>query len=63
MATVKRDPASSRLIEPLLYFKGFHALEAYRIAHALWNAGRKDFALYLQSLPRASSRSISILPR
>jgi serine O-acetyltransferase len=50
MATVKRDPASSRLIEPLLYFKGFHALEAYRIAHSLWKAGRKDFALYLQSL-------------
>jgi len=50
MATVKRDPASSRLIEPLLYFKGFHALETYRIAHALWKAGRKDFALYLQSL-------------
>jgi serine O-acetyltransferase len=50
MATVKRDPASGRLIEPLLYFKGFHALETYRIAHALWQAGRKDFALYLQSL-------------
>ena len=50
MATVKRDPASSRLIEPLLYFKGFHALETYRIAHVLWKAGRKDFALYLQSL-------------
>ena len=50
MATVKRDPASARLIEPLLYFKGFHALEAYRIAHVLWKKGRKDFALYLQSL-------------
>jgi serine O-acetyltransferase len=50
MATVKRDPASARLIEPLLYYKGFHALETYRIAHALWQAGRKDFALYLQSL-------------
>lgn len=50
MAVVKRDPASGRLIEPLLYFKGFHALETYRIAHSLWKAGRKDFALYLQSL-------------
>ncbi|MBC8013485.1 MAG: serine O-acetyltransferase, partial [Methyloceanibacter sp.] len=50
MATAKRDPACSRLIEPLLYYKGFHALETYRIAHALWKAGRKDFALYLQSL-------------
>ena len=50
MAVAKRDPACSRLIEPLLYFKGFHALETYRIAHSLWKAGRKDFALYLQSL-------------
>src|SRR3954462_5065100 len=50
MAVAKRDPATGRLIEPLLYFKGFHALETYRIAHALWKAGRKDFALYLQSL-------------
>ncbi|MCJ7788477.1 MAG: serine O-acetyltransferase [Methyloceanibacter sp.] len=50
MAVAKRDPACSRLIEPLLYYKGFHALETYRIAHSLWNAGRKDLALYLQSL-------------
>jgi serine O-acetyltransferase len=50
MAVAKRDPATGRLIDPLLYFKGFHALETYRIAHALWKAGRKDFALYLQSL-------------
>jgi serine O-acetyltransferase len=50
MAVGARDPASGRLIEPLLYFKGFHALETYRIGHSLWNAGRKDFALYLQSL-------------
>ncbi len=44
-----RDPACSRLIDPLLYFKGFHALETYRFAHSLWLAGRRDFALYLQS--------------
>ncbi|MGH6734899.1 MAG: serine O-acetyltransferase [Methyloceanibacter sp.] len=50
MAVAKRDPATARLIEPLLYFKGFHALETYRIAHWLWKAGREDFALYLQSL-------------
>ena len=50
MAVAKRDPACSRLVEPLLYYKGFHALEIYRIAHHLWGAGRKDFALYLQSL-------------
>ncbi len=48
-AVYDRDPACSRLIDPLLYFKGFHALETYRFAHSLWHAGRKDFALYLQS--------------
>jgi serine O-acetyltransferase len=50
MAWAQRDPACDRLIEPLLYFKGFHALQTHRIAHRLWNAGRKDLALYLQSL-------------
>ena len=48
-AVYDRDPACHRLIEPLLYFKGFHALETYRFAHELWNADRADFALYLQS--------------
>jgi len=49
MAVADRDPACTRFIEPLLYFKGFHALQTHRLAHALWKAGRKDFALYLQS--------------
>jgi serine O-acetyltransferase len=53
MATVDRDPATHRLIEPVLYYKGFHAIQTYRLAHWLWNKGRRDFALYLQS--RASS--------
>jgi serine O-acetyltransferase len=48
-AVVDRDPACTRLIEPVLYFKGFHAIETHRLAHALWTAGRQDFALYLQS--------------
>src|SRR5215475_4805384 len=48
-AVYDRDPACSRFIDPLLYFKGFHALETQRFSHALWHAGRKDFALYLQS--------------
>ncbi len=49
MAVLDRDPACTRLIEPLLYFKGFHALQTHRLAHALWHEGRKDFSLYLQS--------------
>lgn len=48
-AVFDRDPACNRYIEPLLYFKGFHALVTHRFAHALWQQGRRDFALYLQS--------------
>ncbi|MGO9769677.1 MAG: serine O-acetyltransferase [Roseiarcus sp.] len=53
IAVLDRDPACLRLMEPLLYFKGFHALQTYRLAHALLRSGRRDFALYLQS--RASA--------
>lgn len=49
LAVADRDPACSRLIEPVLYFKGFHAIQTYRLAHALWNSGRRDLALYFQS--------------
>ena len=48
-AVYDRDPACSRYLEPLLYFKGFHALVTHRFSHELWLAGRRDFALYLQS--------------
>ncbi len=48
-AVVERDPACGRLIDPFLYFKGFHAIEGHRLAHWLWRRGRIDFALYLQS--------------
>jgi len=48
-AVAERDPACWRLIEPVLYFKGFHALQAHKLAHWLWRRNRKDFALYLQS--------------
>ena len=49
VATVDRDPAATRFIEPLLYFKGFHAIQTHRLAHWLLSKGRKDFSLYLQS--------------
>jgi serine O-acetyltransferase len=48
-----RDPACTRFLEPVLYFKGFHAIQTHRLAHWLLAKGRRDFALYLQS--RASS--------
>jgi serine O-acetyltransferase len=53
LAVVDRDPAASRVIEPVLYFKGFHAIQTHRLAHHLHGSGRRDFAYYLQS--RASS--------
>ena len=53
VATADRDPATHRLLEPLLYYKGFHAIETHRLAHWLWGKGRRDFAYYLQS--RSSS--------
>jgi serine O-acetyltransferase len=49
VATIDRDPASDRYLDPVLYFKGFHAIQTHRLAHWLWEKGRKDFALYLQS--------------
>jgi serine O-acetyltransferase len=48
-AVLDRDPACNRLIEPLLYFKGFQAIQTHRLNHWLWHHGERDFALYLQS--------------
>ena len=48
-AVLDRDPATTRAVEPVLYFKGFHAIQTHRLAHWLWKRGRQDFALYLQS--------------
>ncbi len=44
-----RDPACAGPAEPLLYFKGFHAIQSYRVAHWLWREGRRALALHLQS--------------
>lgn len=49
-AVVHRDPASHSPLNPLLFFKGFHALCAYRFAHTLWKQGRQLPALMLQSV-------------
>ncbi|ADV33977.1 serine acetyltransferase [Candidatus Blochmanniella vafra str. BVAF] len=40
------DPSVSKYITPFLYFKGFHALQAYRIIHWLWNNNREELAMY-----------------
>lgn len=52
-AVIDRDPACDRIIEPVMYFKGFQAIQTHRLAHWLWRTGRRDFALYLQSLSSA----------
>lgn len=49
-AIKSRDPACSSFIDPLLYYKGFHAITTYRISNVLWNCGKKHSAYYLQSL-------------
>lgn len=48
-AVCQRDPACRLYSTPLLYFKGFHALQAYRVAHYFWNHERQYLALFLQS--------------
>lgn len=49
-AVVERDAACHNVLEPLLFFKGFHALATYRVAHLLWQEGRHLMALLFQSI-------------
>lgn len=49
-AVMERDPASSHAARVLLYSKGFHALESWRLANWLWRKDRKSLALYMQSM-------------
>jgi len=48
-AVFERDPACKSYVQPFLFFKGFQALQTYRVAHWLWRKGRQTLALYLQS--------------
>lgn len=49
LAVDERDPAVRSFLQPFLYFKGFHALLCYRVAHWLWREGRETLAFHLQS--------------
>ena len=49
LATYTRDPACDDLSSPFLFFKGFHALQAHRVAHWLWNEGRRTLARFFQN--------------
>ncbi|NCO85177.1 MAG: serine O-acetyltransferase [Rhodobacterales bacterium] len=48
VAVLDRDPACHRLLQPLLFFKGFQAVQAYRVGHWLWQKGRHDLAYFMQ---------------
>jgi len=49
IAARQNDPAAHDFITPFLFFKGFQALQSYRLAHSLWRQERRHLALHLQS--------------
>jgi len=55
------DPATTALLPPLLNFKGYVALQAWRVSNWLWHQGRSDLALMLQSLS-SDQLQVSIHP-
>jgi serine O-acetyltransferase len=48
VAVFERDPACHRFLQPVLFFKGYQAVQAYRIGHWLWQTGRRDLAYFVQ---------------
>ena len=60
-SVVVHDPATTRLLPPLLNFKGYVALQAWRVSNWLWRRNRRDLALLLQSLS-SDSLQVSIHP-
>lgn len=48
VATFERDPACDRFLQPLMFFKGFQAIQASRVAHWLWHRKRRDLAYFVQ---------------
>ncbi|MFT6673959.1 MAG: serine O-acetyltransferase [Sulfitobacter sp.] len=48
VAIYERDPACHRLLQPILYFKGYQAVQAYRVGHHLWHEGRRDLSYFVQ---------------
>jgi serine O-acetyltransferase len=49
LAARTRDPAADGFAQPFLYYKGFHSLQAYRVAHWLWGQKRRALAGHLQN--------------
>jgi serine O-acetyltransferase len=48
-AIVDRDPVAEGYLGPFVFFKGFQALQAYRVAHWYWNHGERFLAVFLQN--------------
>jgi serine O-acetyltransferase len=48
VAIYERDPACHTLLQPILYFKGYQAMQAYRVGHYLWTLGKTDLAYFVQ---------------
>lgn len=48
MAVYERDPVCHRFLQPILFFKGYQAVQAYRVGHWLWKSGRIDLAYFVQ---------------
>ena len=46
-AVFDRDPACLRFIQPILFFKGYQAIQAYRIGHWLWQNNRRDMSYFV----------------
>lgn len=55
------DPAITEFLPPLLNYKGYVALQAWRLSNWLWHQDRTDLALLLQSLS-SDSLQVSIHP-
>jgi serine O-acetyltransferase len=49
LAVVDRDPAARGVAQPFLHYKGFHALQSYRVSHWLWLEGREALAFFHQN--------------
>jgi len=54
-AVLRRDPATDSPLSVVLEQKGFQALCAHRVAHALWNNGRAALARQLHAAARRST--------
>jgi len=49
VAVYERDPACHRMLQPILFFKGYLAVQCHRLAHSLWQQNRRDLAYFVQA--------------